>query len=301
VIEGCLVPSVALLGLVGNSLSIMVLHSPGVDMKVTFREVLTMLAVFDCIFISTVSTTFGLPQLSAYWKTWIHPHLFPYLLPFIQISLNGSIWSTVSVTVERYVSVVHSRHSFRSLSSAIYIIPVLFITIVWNIPRFGELSTCYTGKNATDEILNISTMVTMPYICPTAMRKNLSYTRDYILIANFIGMALIPFVILAVLNFKLYRKIKDSGDRSQKTSVRQKRDQKIASLLILIVTVFGCCNLVRILISIYEVFMVALYGSNADWPTWCDFLTLVSHFLLVFNSSSNIAIYCWKDEKFRKV
>ena len=33
----------------------------------------------------------------------------------------------------------------------------------------------------------------------------------------------------------------------------------------------------------------------------CDFLTLVSHFLLVFNSSSNIAIYCWKDEKFRKV
>ena len=66
--------------------------------KVTFREVLTMLAVFDCIFIrfdctsvlpqivcfchvccwycafsyfsccSTVSTTFGLPQLSVYWK-----------------------------------------------------------------------------------------------------------------------------------------------------------------------------------------------------------------------------------------
>jgi len=33
----------------------------------------------------------------------------------------------------------------------------------------------------------------------------------------------------------------------------------------------------------------------------CDFLTVASHFLLVFNSSSNIAIYCWKDEKFRKV
>ena len=41
----------------------------------------------------------------------------------------------------------------------------------------------------------------------------------------------------------------DSGRRSQKTSSRQKRDQKIASLLILIVTVFGCCNLVRILPS----------------------------------------------------
>ena len=31
----------------------------------------------------------------------MHPHLFPWFLPIIQISLNGSIWSTVSVTVER--------------------------------------------------------------------------------------------------------------------------------------------------------------------------------------------------------
>ena len=51
----------------------------------------------------------------------------------------------------------------------------------------------------------------------------------------------------------------DSGDRSQNTSVRQKRDQKIASLLILIVTVFGCCNLVicmcvRSFVSCYSEF-----------------------------------------------
>ena len=37
---------------------------------------------------------------------------------------------------------------------------------------------------------------------------SITYTRDYILIANFFGMALIPFAILAVLNFRLYRKIK---------------------------------------------------------------------------------------------
>ena len=32
-------------------------------------------------------------------KVWIHPHIFPWLLPLMQASLNGSIWSTVSVTV----------------------------------------------------------------------------------------------------------------------------------------------------------------------------------------------------------
>ena len=33
-------------------------------------------------------------------------------------------------------------------------------------------------------------------------------TRDYILIANFVGMALLPFLLLAALNFKLYATIK---------------------------------------------------------------------------------------------
>ena len=40
------------------------------------------------------------------------------------------------------------------------------------------------------------------------MRLSLTYTRDYILIANFVGMALIPFVILTILNLKLFRAIK---------------------------------------------------------------------------------------------
>jgi hypothetical protein len=35
--------------------------------------------------------------------------VFPWLFPFMQISLSGSIWSTVSVSVERFLSVVHSR------------------------------------------------------------------------------------------------------------------------------------------------------------------------------------------------
>ena len=40
--------------------------------------------------------------------------------------------------------------------------------------------------------------------------------------------------------------------------------------------------------------------TNCIWCRW-DFLTIISHLLLVFNSSSSIIIYCWKDKKFRKV
>ena len=37
-LQGALMPLVTLLGLVGNSLSILVLHTPGVDMKVSATE-----------------------------------------------------------------------------------------------------------------------------------------------------------------------------------------------------------------------------------------------------------------------
>jgi hypothetical protein len=38
-----------------------------------------------------------------------HPVIFPWLFPVMQISLSGSIWSTVSVSVERFLSVVQFR------------------------------------------------------------------------------------------------------------------------------------------------------------------------------------------------
>ena len=230
--------------------------------QLTFRHVLTMLAIFDCIFIAMASATFSLPLISSYWQVafllskpninvgillnilkryltvfnfgfvfpwfllfptyftcfppslpvsrlfftcfieielypglgasppislvppvsclfhlfpthftcfieteiylqvWVHPHLFPWFLPIIQISLNGSIWSTVSVTVERYkiislihlcispilslryISVVHPRHWMRSFSSAIYIVPVLLLSILWNVPRQFHMKMC---------------------------------------------------------------------------------------------------------------------------------------------------------------
>ena len=106
-VEGIIIPIVAIFGLSGNFTSICVLLSPSVDIKATFRHIITMLAIFDSCFILLASITFSLPLLLPTWKIWIHPFLLPFTLPAIQISLNGSIWSTVMVAFERYLSVVH--------------------------------------------------------------------------------------------------------------------------------------------------------------------------------------------------
>ena len=115
----------------------------------------------------------------------------------------------------------------------------------------------------------------MPDVCPTELRMQVSYSRqrifnitnniivdlfisrDYILIVNFILMSLIPILIVTFLNFSLFRTIQRSGlscqQRGPRAGARQKRDQGIATMLILVVLVFGLCNVIRIVINVYEV------------------------------------------------
>ena len=63
--------------------------------------------------------------------------------------------------------------------------------------------------------------------------------------------------MLTSLNFSLFRTIQRSGLSSQqagqRSGARQRRDQGIAAMLILVVLVFGLCNVIRIVINVYEV------------------------------------------------
>ena len=44
-----------------------------------------------------------------------------------------------------------------------------------------------------------------------------------------------------------------------------------------------------------QVWLLAVHGAVLDpWPLWCRILSIISHFLLVLNSSTNFIIYCCK-------
>ena len=91
-------------------------------------------------------------------------------------------------------------------------------------------------------------------ICSSDLRDDTNYVRYYILLANFIVMALVPLLILSVLNTLLYKAVSRSGSiQARRSSRRNKRDQSIALILIGIVIVFAFCNVFRIIINLYEV------------------------------------------------
>ena len=145
----------------------------------------------------------------------------------------------------------------------LYIFPVILLAVIFNISRFYELETCLR-VNST-QVLNVTSQCEKASdnessespckvsICPTDMRKSLSYCRDYILIANFVVMVFIPLLVLSAVNCHIYRFITVSARSITNTSSRQKRDQRIARILIVIVLVFTSCNVPRAVINLYEV------------------------------------------------
>ena len=64
VVEGILMPTVTLFGLLGNSLSIYILHNKEVKLKRDFVEVLCSMSAYDNLFLIGAFFLFSLPQLS---------------------------------------------------------------------------------------------------------------------------------------------------------------------------------------------------------------------------------------------
>ena len=145
----------------------------------------------------------------------------------------GSVFITVSITIERYLSVCHptSAHCGKSL---LLPIPVAF-AIIYNIPKFFELeaidanvSNAVPNRNDTDInidpitpnsiIENISYAdydINVTYIIEdlgyrgTPMRLNPWYTLLYVFWSKFLLVEIIPWVTVIILNYRIWRQIRE--------------------------------------------------------------------------------------------
>ena len=73
-------------------------------------------------------------------------------------------------------------------------------------------------------------------------------------------MVFFPLVLLGLLNGHIYHVLAQSSKRTS-VKCRHRRDQRIASILATIVIIFGCCNIPRVSINLFEVriFLLATY------------------------------------------
>ena len=73
-----------------------------------------ILALVDTGFLVSSLLTFSLPQLSQDYSSSLWPYLVPYTLPLAQTCMTGSVYMTISLSLERYFSVVHPLYQLSN-------------------------------------------------------------------------------------------------------------------------------------------------------------------------------------------
>ena len=192
--------------------------------------------------------------------------------------------------------------------AAKHIAPVVVFSCVYYTPKFLEFNIeKIKPPNNCNITSDIPTLFSEDRSCSTMyditseLRNNKMYVLIYINIANFIVTAVIPFISLAYLNFKIYIHMK------QFLLLRQQLEDKTQFyILFAIVIMFAMCNVLRISMNIEDFvyheqrLKESEKGCNNWTRLWAVFAVPVSEFLLKMNSSLNFFIYCFFNKLFWK-
>ncbi len=92
-----------------------------------------------------------------------------------------------------------------------------FFSVLYNFSRFFEYTAVSVVKesaaelelNATSEVVN----ETVWEVRPTDLRMDRAYIQYYILMANFIVMGILPFVIMIIFNVLVVRAVDEANKR----------------------------------------------------------------------------------------
>ena len=94
------------------------------------------LSSFDLLYLTIGIAIFGLPALSTFYSDLIVPFIMPIGFPIGHIGRVGSVFVTMSVTIERYFAIVHPLKHFSG-KRYLFLISIV-TTILYNIQKFFE-------------------------------------------------------------------------------------------------------------------------------------------------------------------
>lgn len=288
-VSGVVMNLVAFLGILGNILSMVILSRP--QMRSSINYLLIGLARCDTIVILTSMLLFGIPAIYPYsgylfyYYYVIHPVISPVVYPLAMTAQTASVYLTLTVTLERYVAVCHPLRA-RALCTygraRIYVIAILFFSLLYNLPRFWEVTVSSFEHPDYGEAFCVSA---------SPLRGHDLYIKVYIHWMYTVFIYLLPFSAISFFNSMIYGQVRKANRERQRLSRSEKREIGLATMLICVVIVFLLCNLPAMVINIME----AVYSEINDY------LVKTSNLLVTINSSVNFIIYVIFGEKFKRI
>lgn len=140
--------TVGVFGVFGNLTTTLILTRP--SMRSPNNLFLTALAIFDTCLLLTAFLLYSMEYIIEYTETlelyiaWLTYLRFIFALS--HISQTGSVYTTVAVTIERYLAVVYPQYSKQICTkhgAAVSILAVTCFAILFNCTKFFELEVSH--------------------------------------------------------------------------------------------------------------------------------------------------------------
>lgn len=140
--EVVLVIITGLFGIFGN-LSTIIIFAKSHRKQLNFHRLMIALAIYDTFYILLCIIIFAVPGLfEDYKKEGYHFYVVPAAIPMVQIALTGSVYCTLAISIERYLTVCHPFYTAsKKWPAKNYIVAIIIFSVLYNISRFFELRT----------------------------------------------------------------------------------------------------------------------------------------------------------------
>ncbi|XP_046354606.2 FMRFamide receptor-like [Haliotis cracherodii] len=288
VIRGGVGTTLAVFGIIGNTLSIIVLSHR--NMRSPTSYFLMCLAGFDNIILMTLI----LEVVTLYADLYIKLAFMPFLVSLQKIGQTGTVSMTLTIATERYVGITRpfSGMTFGDSNVPIYVIVgVVCVSLIYNIPYYisFKFETYYEPA------------IGGTWIQPSFTKLwNSPFLKIYKFHVQLICMYILPWIAMLVLNLLIIRAIW-SRRRSSSLSrwYRSNKMDKRMTLAVLAVTTlfFIAYPFMAILDDVIipkELLVSQCHRSRSVFFFSRDLL-------IMLNSATNFLFYCMLGKKFRQV
>ena len=304
VMEAIVMGLFAAFGCVGNCLSLMVLSrdksksaTPFLLMTLVAAETLFLITV---IILRVLNSVYSYDPKSLELIVHLLPFIGSYGFPIAMMAETCTIWLTILVTVNRYISVCRPYEASQLCSKPYarkHVSAVVLLAILYNIPRFFDFTVgpvTIEGPNCTKIVRN--------YADRTALGRNKIYNIVYHNVMYFLVMYIIPLITLIMLNYKLIKALQEAKRKRQQlisgSDSHSRSEDDITLVLIVVVLVFIICQSPALITQVLE---STLARPATFCPNFYFYYARGSDTLVVLNSSMNFIIYIFCSRKFRQI
>ena len=191
--------------------------------------------------------------------------------------------------LEKTVSMTHLSPKKRRQRLLQYLLSVLVLAAVIDIPVFWELDIYYSESKPS-----------VAHMFPSALRRNKFYSLFYVGCFRLLVLGVIPFASLLILNYKIAKDYKRNAFvfniRREANGITPKRlalESKMTKTLIAIVVTFLVCHLPRVSLNCMEFYILDNLNTLKALPSFMIPIKICNSVFLILNSSVNVIFYVY--------